>query len=84
MQTWDYLVVAEDSTYAEQAGGVPLRVHSGGWIIADAAGTRRLERAVPLVQLLNLLGAQGWELVAVQDNERTGTYLFKRPVPLDS
>ena len=47
-------------------------------LYADLGGKKPVEK-VSLVDLLNIVGAQGWELVAIDGGEGPHQYLFKRP-----
>ena len=47
-------------------------------LYADLGGRKSADQ-VSLVDLLNLTGAQGWELAAVDGGEGPHQYIFKRP-----
>ena len=46
-------------------------------LYADLGGEKPVEK-VSLVDLLNVVGSQGWELVAIDGGEGPHQYLFKR------
>ena len=65
MQKWEYIKVA--------------RSLNGGFFI-DSTGVERVNiDAERLVDMMNLMGKDGWELInAIKDEN--GFYFFKRPV----
>jgi len=42
-------------------------------------GGRCHEDKYGIVDLLNLVGGRGWELVAIQGDDKASSYIFKRP-----
>lgn len=79
--TWEYGVLI----YAPRPTG-PI------WLSADTSVFRMLDSAenqpeqpgraglVPLIRVLNVLGARGWELVSAPSTSREVSYVFKREV----
>jgi hypothetical protein len=80
-QRWQYASLMTSPRLSKWTSPDAQRTEEGdqGYLhlYTDMGGTKPADK-VSLIDLLNLLGNQGWELVAIDGGEGPHQYLFKR------
>lgn len=80
---WEYASLLTSARLCKwTTGQIDLREEgtTGYKLLYAEMGGKKPPAEVSLIDLLNLAGEQGWELVAIDGGEGPHQYLFKRPV----